>query len=98
MSVHNSGAAEYLFERARHLLASILDDIDEFNDIRNALVEMGYTQTAGEEVERWPVPELQLTGNGCTMVEDATALDGFLEAGPQTRVIHRRKPKLSVVS
>ncbi len=93
----NTQAATILFDMARHHLGDILGIIDHYNAMADALVEMGYViPDQGMPGNPWPVPRMELCGNGCMMILNASVLDEFEKLGPVQPKRHRRS-RLAVV-
>lgn len=85
-------ASIILFAQAKARIEEILHLIEEYNDLQEALVDLGYVNSDYDRHNPWPVPYLELCGNGSTTVTDSSVLDAFLERGPE------RRPKTQPIS
>lgn len=77
----NSYAATVLFSQARRHIDTILNEIEEFESIRDVLEELGY---GAEDKDGFPLPSLELVGavNGYIPIDNPNVLDEYYERGP----------------
>jgi hypothetical protein len=83
-----------LFAEASVRLEEILRLIDEYNEIAMCLRHLGYIDQLPDlsgRGEDWPLPALDLCGNGCMTVQDAEFLDRFWEIGPRGEMMQPKR-------